>query len=180
MSICQPIRGLHVCLVPQLFAALPPDKQLDFKAERLRLLHQLVADPKPARGSASAENSSATLRRTNNSIKSTKTATPRDAAAGGELSTQASQQGADATAPTGSGTKRPPVAPKIPELISGHYVLDFGSVVKGVNKSRKVKMTNMSSQLVGHLLAQTCLQPMLWSAVWRPQALTCFPLSSST
>jgi len=40
------------------------------------------------------------------------------------------------------------VAPKIPELVSGHYLLDFGCVTKGTNKSRKVKLTNMSTQQV--------------------------------
>jgi hypothetical protein len=41
------------------------------------------------------------------------------------------------------------VPPKLPELVSGHYLLDFGCVTKGINKSRKVKMTNLSPQQVG-------------------------------
>jgi hypothetical protein len=32
--------------------------------------------------------------------------------------------------------------------VSAHYVLDFGSVTKGINKSKKVKLTNMSPQQV--------------------------------
>lgn len=52
--------------------------------------------------------------------------------------------------------KRAPVAPKIPELVSGHYLLDFGCVTKGINKSRKVKLTNMSTQQVGAVPNQQC------------------------
>jgi hypothetical protein len=61
--------------------------------------------------------------------------------------------GATAAAPDATSgqsvPKRAPVAPKIPELVSGHYLLDFGCVTKGINKSRKVKLTNMSTQQVG-------------------------------
>jgi hypothetical protein len=54
---------------------------------------------------------------------------------------------ADAASALG-GSSRPLVAPKLPELVSAHYVLDFGSMTKGINKSKKVKLTNMSNQQV--------------------------------
>ena len=38
--------------------------------------------------------------------------------------------------------------PKVPELCAAHYVLDFGYVSKGLNKSRKIKFTNISTQPV--------------------------------
>ena len=44
--------------------------------------------------------------------------------------------------------RRPLVPPKLPELVSAHYLLDFGHVTKGTNKSRKIKLTNMSAQQV--------------------------------
>lgn len=47
-------------------------------------------------------------------------------------------------------TRRPPQAPKLPDLWSAHYLLDFGFVTKGINKSRKVKLTNTSTQTVSY------------------------------
>jgi len=32
--------------------------------------------------------------------------------------------------------------------VSGHYLLDFGYVTKGINKSKKVKITNLGTQPV--------------------------------
>jgi hypothetical protein len=49
---------------------------------------------------------------------------------------------------TKARTKRPLAAPAVPELISGHYLLDFGYTTKGINKSKKVKLTNMGVQQV--------------------------------
>ena len=66
---------------------------------------------------------------------------------------------------TKTRTKRPTAAPAIPELVSGHYLLDFGYTTKGINKSKKVKLTNMGMQQVsrsylrrsvGFLETRTC------------------------
>lgn len=65
--------------------------------------------------------------------------------------------GGTAAAPQAeAAARRTPVPPKLPELVSGHYLLDFGCVAKGINKSRKVKLTNMSTQQVGERFVVCC------------------------
>lgn len=98
-----------------------------------------------ASSTVSDEGSCASLKSSSNSGNSSRSA---DAATAAELPVQVPQQSANAATAVARTARRTPVAPKLPQLVSGHYVLDFGSVIKGVNKSKKVKMTNMSSQLV--------------------------------
>lgn len=125
----------------QLAASLPAEKWLENDAERIRLVQQLLSGP-----SSNAVPSKASTRRPSRSASraAQQQAQPTLVTAG--PATEAST--ADAASALVSGTRHPPVAPKLPELVSGHYLLDFGSVVKGINKSKKVKMTNMSSQQV--------------------------------
>lgn len=147
----------------QLQAALAPEKRLENEAERLRV-KQLLLDAErfsttvdstdsPRSTSRGGRSISATGRtaQTSASLKdslrgSTSSAAAPQAAASQAASTAGAAGTTDAAGPTGS--RRPPVAPKIPELVSGHYLLDFGYVTKGTNKSRKVKLTNMSTQQV--------------------------------
>jgi hypothetical protein len=57
-------------------------------------------------------------------------------------------QPTDGGATEREGRRRPPAPPPLPELVSGHYLLDFGYVTKGINKSKKVKITNLGTQPV--------------------------------
>lgn len=148
----------------QLQAALAPEKRLENEAERLKV-KQLLLDAErfsatvdstdsprssTSRGGRSISTTGRTAQ-TSASLKdslrgSTSSAAAPQAAASQAASIASAAGTIDAAGPTGS--RRPPVAPKIPELVSGHYLLDFGCVTKGTNKSRKVKLTNMSTQQV--------------------------------
>lgn len=146
----------------QLQASLTPEKRLENEAERLRLKQLLLKleggvaaspDGNSRRASTSSRASSAVAKTAGKaaSIKS-------DAEAGGASvaapqASMASISSSPAAAPSAEAggqpaSRRGPVPPKLPALVSGHYLLDFGRVTKGINKSRKVKVTNMSTQQV--------------------------------
>jgi hypothetical protein len=50
------------------------------------------------------------------------------------------------------------VPPKLPELYGGHYLVDFGYVTKGTNKTRKVKLINTSTNVTVFAMDTTVLQ----------------------
>lgn len=135
----------------QLQASLPAEKRLDNEAERIRLVQQLLLADSTSSSSHIASKASTRRSSSASSAKSGKTG----AAAVQQLQPVAAVAAAEPSsadaASTVGGSARPPVAPKLPELVSAHYVLDFGSVTKGINKSKKVKLTNMSPQQVMHL-----------------------------
>jgi hypothetical protein len=164
-----------VCDV-QLQAAFPPDKRLENEAERVRLRDLLVdmatASSCPADGPAARRSSTASSLRgisagggsasKRSSMKERCGSTSGSASGSGAALAAVPAEapvlpaGPAPDAPAGDdaaaavdlapGVKRTPLQPKLPELVSGHYLLDFGSVTKGINKQRKVKLTNLSAQ----------------------------------
>lgn len=174
LALKWPIHGLCACLLYlQLQAALTPDKRLENEAEQLRLIHLLLTlEGKSTQTADSPRSSSSQGGSRRSSLAAGKTAlksaSQKGSLQGSTSSTAAVQLPASlgssvapppaacASSPGPTGTRRLPVAPKLPELVSGHYLLDFGCVTKGVNKSRKVKMTNMSTQQVKHYGLKFC------------------------
>jgi hypothetical protein len=153
---------LHCHFIPpQLQSALKPESRLEYEAERLRLKQLLLKLEGAADSRASPRSSSASSSRASSAVPKTpsRSTSLKGAAAASKGSPAASSAApsaglvATAAGPDAAAgqavPKRAPVTPKIPGLVSGHYLLDFGCVTKGINKSRKVKLTNMSTQLVG-------------------------------
>lgn len=136
----------------QLQASLPAERRLENEAERLRLVQQLLNLSTSSSTTLSKSNT-----RRSNSAKALKglTSTAEPAPIAG-LGATAERSVGDASSTVEVGSRRPLAAPELPELVSGHYLLDFGSVTKGINKSKKVKMINLSSQMVSAVLV---LQP---------------------
>lgn len=143
----------------QLMAALAPDKRLEFEAERLRLVQQLLSRAgSSATAGATAAATAATAAQSGRGTESNTRAYSRGrnslepAVAGVTAALSTEPNSSTEAGSTGSvastGQRIPGVAPKLPDLVSGHYLLDFGCVTKGTSKSRKVKLTNMSSQQV--------------------------------
>jgi hypothetical protein len=150
----------------QIQASLAPEKRLENEAERLRLKQQLLkleggvtvssTSDNSRRASTSSRASSATAHiavKTASLFRGSDASTGTAAAAQSSMVSLSSSPAAVTAEPgVQAPTRKGPVPPKIPELVSGHYLLDFGCVTKGINKSRKVKLTNMSTQHVSHLL----------------------------
>ena len=136
----------------QLAASLSPEKRQELEAERARLV-QLLLDPTSA-AAAAAEVSAMVQAARDVAAAAASTAQAPLAAAPSALALGAQPSAATvATAVTAAGSKagfgrRMPLPPKLPNLVAAHYVLDFGFATKGVNKIRKVKITNTSMQQV--------------------------------
>lgn len=151
----------HMCCT-QLQGALGPERRLDNEAERLRLKQLLLSIERSALGtsatdsprSGSLSSSRATsagqarAARNSSSLQEALRSSTTSSAVAESLPAKEGSISAATDAAGKASTRRAPAPPKIPELVSGHYVLDFGCVTKGINKSRKVKMTNMSTQQV--------------------------------
>jgi hypothetical protein len=181
----------HPLLVTtQLQGALGPERRLDNEAERLRLKQLLLtmersalgtsATDSPRSGSLSSSRATsagqARAARNSSSLQdalrsSTTSSAAVEASPAKEASISAATDAAGKTS-----TRRLPAPPKIPELVSGHYVLDFGCVTKGINKSRKVKMTNMSTQQVRALQAPHIPAIFAMTAASHLQPTSCNPL----
>jgi hypothetical protein len=156
----------------QIQASLTPERRFENEAERLRLKQQLLkleggstvssTSGNSSRANTSSRASSATAHTAGNSASlfhGSETSTVTTTAAQPSMVSLSSSPAAVTAEPgVQAPTRKGPVPPKIPELVSGHYLLDFGCVIKGVNKSRKVKLTNMSTQYVSHLLRFSCSQ----------------------
>lgn len=149
----------------QVQASLAPEKRLENEAERLRLKQQLLkleggatvssTSDNSRRASTSSRASSATAHaagKTASVFRGSDTSTGTSAAAQSSMVSLSTSPAAVTAEPGVPSTRKGPVPSKIPELVSGHYLLDFGCVTKGINKSRKVKLTNMSTQHVSHML----------------------------
>ena len=63
-----------------------------------------------------------------------------------------------AAAATAAALRRLPPPPKLPPIASAHYVLDFGFAAKGVNRTRKVKVTNASVQQIQVAIERPALE----------------------
>lgn len=148
-------------------AGLTAEKRLELEAERARLV-QLLLDPAVA-ASASAEVAAM--------VATAQAAAAEALAAAAALAPQPSVSDASDSEQSGSNggralsvprrsvpgasaaaMRRLPPAPKLPAVASAHYVLDFGYATKGVNKTRKVKVTNTSVQQVQFLLDRPLLE----------------------
>jgi hypothetical protein len=133
-------------LLLQLQASLPAEKRLDNEAERIGLVQQLL------QVDSGSSSSTAPIKVVTRRSSSASTVKPGKAAAAATQQHAAAVAVAEASSADAAsafgGSSRPLVAPKLPELVSAHYVLDFGSVTKGINKSKKVKLTSMSPQQV--------------------------------
>eukprot|EP00775_Hariotina_reticulata_P008964 gene8964-9139_t len=156
----------------QLMAALAPEKRLEFEAERLRLVQQLlsvVGNSATAGANAASEAHSGRGTATNTRANSRGRNSLEPAVAG--VTTATSTEPNSSTEPGSTGSvastsqRRPGVAPKLPDLVSGHYLLDFGCVTKGTSKSRKVKLTNMSSQQVAFVVDKQTLESFGFSMI---------------
>lgn len=162
------------CLL-QLNASLTPEKRLENEAERLRLKQLLLkleagtvassTSDSTRRASSSSRASSANAKnagRTASAKGDSESSTNPVAAPQASMASLGSSPAAAGDAKVESAPRRGPVPPKIPALVSGHYVLDFGCVTKGINKSRKVKLTNMSTQQVWHKHFISATSHTLW------------------
>lgn len=158
-------------------ASLPADKRLDNEAERIRLVHQLLAANSTSTSSSGTLSKASTRRNSSasNAAAGRAGATAKQATQPMVAAVEAQASSADAASTVG-GSMRPLVPPKLPELVSAHYVLDFGSVTKGINKSKKVKLTNMSPQQVTwqHIFREDgyIMERMTWtSTAYGPQTM---------
>lgn len=139
---------------------MTPEKRLENEAERLRLKQLLLkleggvaANPDGSRRASTSSRASSAVAKTAGkaaSIKSDAEGGASVAAPQASMASIGSSPAAALSAEAGGqpAPRRGPVPPKLPALVSGHYLLDFGCVTKGINKSRKVKLTNMSTQQV--------------------------------
>lgn len=138
---------------------MTPEKRLENEAERLRLKQLLLkleggvaASPDGSRRASTSSRASSAVAKTAGkaaSIKSDAEAGARVAAPQASMASICSPAAAlSAEAGGQPAPRRGPVPPKLPALVSGHYLLDFGSVTNGINKLRKFKLTNMSTQQV--------------------------------
>jgi hypothetical protein len=139
----------------QLAASLTPERRLDLEAERARLMHMLLDPATAASAAAELSTAVASARAANAAAVAALAPPPLQAAPSAATLGAQPSAGTVGTAVTRGGrtaasaaARRAPPAPKLPELASAHYVLDFGFATKGVNKSRKVKFTNTSMQQV--------------------------------
>lgn len=114
----------------QLDAAMSVERRLEHEAERLRLVHQLLHGAAPVLPLLMPEPSSVSA--------------AADAVPALDGSPAASRGSSAASKP-----RRPVSAPVVLGLVAAHYVVDFGYVTKGTSKSRKVKLSNISTQAVG-------------------------------
>lgn len=155
---------------------LPPERRLEVEAERLRLIQMLllatpavdsemeaaggvdsdVCNPAAARGSGACTSLSGTAPASLSSSPAVLAAA--QSAASSTDSVPTAQQVAPAGAAAASPQRRLPPQPQLPALISGHYLLDFGPVVKGLSKSRKVRLSNLGSQAVALVIDKACLE----------------------
>jgi hypothetical protein len=144
----------------QIAASLTPEKRQDLEAERARLV-QLLLDPEAAAAAAAEVQSMVAAAQEAAAAAASAAAAAAAAAATGGLGAQpsaatlaATEKGSTAGSTTAAArkaapvTRRVPAPPKLPGLASAHYVLDFGYATKGVNKTRKVKISNTSMQRV--------------------------------
>jgi hypothetical protein len=161
----------------QIAAGLSPEQQQDLEAERARLV-QLLLDPLSA-AAAVAEIGGMVAAAQDAATAATTAAAP--AAAATTLNAATTNPASNKAAAT---LRRLPAAPKIPDLASAHYVLDFGFATKGVNKARKVKITNTSMQQVGSkwawfkvgavsTLLLLCIQSAMHAGYVHDSHLTC-------
>jgi hypothetical protein len=122
-----------------MLAGLSAERQQDLEAERARLV-QLLLDP-PSAVAAAAEVAAMTA-------ATQEAASAAAAAAAGPLAPGSAASDSDASAAKPAVLRRLPAPPKLPGVAAAHYLLDFGFATKGVNKARKVKITNTSMQQV--------------------------------
>jgi hypothetical protein len=161
LSAFSPPRHSTCVFALQLQASLTPEKRLENEAERQRLKQLLLRQEAgvPASPDGSHRGSTSTSRASSAgakpagkaaNIKGKQEASVSVAAPQVSMASISSSPAAVLSAEAGGqpAPRHGPVPPKIPALVSGHYLLDFGCVTKGINKSRKVKLTNMSTQQV--------------------------------
>jgi hypothetical protein len=140
----------------QAAASMSPERRQDLEAERARLVH-LLLDP-AATAAAAAEVASMVAAAQEAAASAAAAATAAAATVAAPLAAQpsattvaATERGSVAGGKGGAkqtAVRRLPPPPQLPELASAHYLLDFGFAAKGVNKTRKVKITNTSMQSV--------------------------------
>jgi hypothetical protein len=150
--------GYCFALALQLMAALAPEKRLEFEAERLRLVQQLLSvagNSTTVGANAAAGLLKARSMTANTYLNSSRGRNSLEPAVANTTAATPAESSSSAEAGSiGSIASRPGAVSKLPDLISGHYLLDFGCATKGTTKSRKVKLTNMSSQQV---MSSQCL-----------------------